>query len=198
MKRPISSDERSSPTLVKLLIILCLTLLLMGLWAAPVALAKTQFLKEADRWIYQSQQALIDSDGQAWDATLLKPMEEEKEGVFLWLTAQSDNIELDAAQPLGIEASSGQQLSAPNLTSQYFVGELPAPNVGQYDIAAVLSQLQRETSVTLRLPTKSEAAVTLSVPTEVLEEWLNVGTCEYLICDRSLANSSYKALIKIV
>ena len=51
MKRPINSEERSSPALVKLLIILCLTLLLMGLWAAPVALAETS-LKVADQWIY--------------------------------------------------------------------------------------------------------------------------------------------------
>lgn len=184
MKRPTSPEKRSSQLMVKLLVILVLTLMLMGLWAAPVALAKVQFLKEADRWLYQSQQVLTDTRGYPWDVTLLKPMEKEKQGIFLWFATQSDSVQLDAAQPLGIETGSGKQLSASNLTPQYFMGELPDPNVGQYDIAPVLPQLQQETSLTLKLPTQTGESVTLLVPTDVLDEWLNVGTCEYLICDR--------------
>ncbi|MBT9315925.1 DUF3122 domain-containing protein [Leptothoe spongobia] len=81
MKRPISSDHHPSfaQTVTKLLVILGLTLLLMLLWSAPVALARVQFLQAADQWSYQSQQTLTDTIGNRWEVTALKPMAQDVE-----------------------------------------------------------------------------------------------------------------------
>lgn len=184
MKQPISPDSRPSlsQTIAKFLLVLGLTLLLMVLWAAPVALAKVQFLKEADQWVYQSQQILPDTDGELWQVTVLKPMEQGSQGVYLWLTTETKNVQLDAAKPLILETKSGETLQAPNLTQQYFMGELPAANVGQYDIQMLLPDLTDVYSLELKLPTKTADAVHLLISNDVLAEWLNVGTCQGLIC----------------
>ena len=186
MKRPASSPIKPSvsKTIIKLLVMLGLSVLLVVLWSAPVALAKVQFSKEADQWIYRSQQVLTDTNGNIWEVTALKPMESDSHGFYLWLTTQASDIQLDAVQPLVVKTDSGQRLRAPNLTQQYFIGELPEPNISQYNIESLLPQIKAETSLQLQLPTKTNEAVNLLIPTEVLEEWLNVGTCEYLICDR--------------
>ncbi|MBE9070970.1 DUF3122 domain-containing protein [Leptolyngbya cf. ectocarpi LEGE 11479] len=184
MKRPISSDHHPSfvQTVTKLLAILGLILLLMLLWSAPVAIANVQFLKEADQWVYQSQQTLTDTIGNHWEVTALKPMAQDSEDVYLWLTTQSDSVYLDAAQPLIIETDLGQKLSVPNLTQRHFMGELPAPNVSQYDIHTLIPYIQDVQSLQLQLPTKTENPVRLSIPPNVLEEWLIIGTCKGLIC----------------
>ena len=183
MKRSANTHPSLSQAIAKLLLVLGLTLLLMVLWTAPVALAEVQFLKEADQWVYQSQQSLPDVSGNPCQVTVLKPMEQGKQGVFLWLTTQADDIELDAAQPLTLETQSGQKLSAPNLTQQYFIGALPAANVGQYDIQMLLPDLKDVSSLELTLPTKTVDAVKLLIPHDVLEEWLHVGACQYLVCE---------------
>ncbi|MGD1953191.1 MAG: DUF3122 domain-containing protein [Leptolyngbyaceae cyanobacterium] len=186
MKRPASSKLRPgvSQAIVKLLVIFGLALLLMLLWSTPVALAKVQFSKEADQWIYQSQQMLTDTEGNDWEITAIKPMESDSHGVYLWLTTQANDMQLDAAQPLFVKTLSGQTFTAQNLTQQYFIGELPEPNISQYNIEPLLPKIKSETSLQLELPTKTNDSVRLLVPAEVLEEWLNVGTCEYLICGR--------------
>lgn len=184
MKHPSSSEHDPSftQTVIKLLTILGLTLLLMLLWSTPVALAKVQFLKEADQWIYQSQQTLTDTMGNRWDVTVIKPIEQNSQGVFLWLTTQADNIRLDSTQPLIVKTNSGQKLSASNLTRQHFIGELPAPNMAQYDIRPLLPSLQETYSLELQLSTKTMDQVNILVPHDLLDEWLNVGTCQNLIC----------------
>ncbi|MEM9265117.1 MAG: DUF3122 domain-containing protein [Cyanobacteria bacterium P01_F01_bin.13] len=184
MKRSMNSDSHPSLSqiITKFFFILGLTLLLIVLWSAPVALAKVQFLKEADRWIYQSQQMLTDTQGNLWEITVLKPMEQDSKGVYLWLTTQANEIYLDAAQPLIVKTNSGQKLSAPNLTQQYFVGELPDPQVGRYDIEMLLANIKDKQSLQLELSTKTNTPISLVIPAKVLDEWLNVGTCEYLIC----------------
>ena len=185
MKRPVSPDSHPSfsHTITKLLVILGLTLLLMVLWSAPVALAKVQFLKEADRWVYQSQHTLTDTQGNSWDVTVLKPMESDSNGVYLWLTTEADGIYLDAARPLVAKTQSGQKLTAPNLTREYFMGALPDPNVGRYSIETLLPHLKHEQSLQLQLTTQTESPINLVIPADTLDEWLNVGTCQYLICE---------------
>ncbi|ESA33877.1 orf8 unidentified orf in hydrogenase protein cluster [Leptolyngbya sp. Heron Island J] len=167
---------------MKLVVMLGLTLLLVLLWSAPVALAKVQFLKEADQWVYQSQQTLTDTMGNSWEITALKPMEQPRAGVYLWLTTQTDSIHLDATQPLIVKTNSGEELSASNLTRQHFIGDLPASNIAQYDIRPLLPYLQDTHSLKLQLSTKTRDDVNILIPHDVLEEWLNVGTCQSLIC----------------
>ncbi|MEM8808507.1 MAG: DUF3122 domain-containing protein, partial [Cyanobacteria bacterium P01_G01_bin.38] len=98
------------------------------------------------------------------------------------LITPSQRIYLDAARPLVLNTASGKQFTAPNRTRQYFIGALPEPNVGQYDIQALLPQLKDERTLQLQLPTQGETPITLFVSSKVLDEWIAVGACQYLIC----------------
>ena len=181
----LNTRHRLSKTLAQFILILGLILLLMGWWAAPVALAEIQLMKEADQWVYQAQHTLTDTADRTWDVTLLKPMEVGRQGVYLHVVTSDPSIQLNAAPPLTLNTASGQTLSAPNTTRQYFIGSIPDPNVGHYDIQSVVPQLQRERSLQLQLPTQTDEPITIDITADVLEEWLTIGTCDYLICDRA-------------
>ncbi|MEO0770060.1 MAG: DUF3122 domain-containing protein [Cyanobacteria bacterium J06649_4] len=187
------ASHRLSKALAKLALILGLTLLL-GWWTTPAAGADINFLKEADQWVYQSQQVLLDTDRNAWEVRALKQMEEGNKNVYLRVTAQSTHpvdslfesgptAALDAVAPLVLTTSSGESLTATNVTRQQFVGALPEPSVGQYDVRSLLPQLRMAQTVQLHLPTREEnRSITINVSSEALEEWLTVGACDYIMC----------------
>ena len=145
-------------------------------------MADVHFLKEADQWVYQAQKILPDTDGNLWEVTALKQMGEGYRRVYLRLMTQSQTVQLDAAQPLLVETESGQHLTAPNQTRYYFNGMLLEPNIGQYDIQVLLPQIKGERSLQLQLPTQEDSPIILLIASDVLDEWMTVGTCEYLIC----------------
>ncbi|MGB7088272.1 MAG: hypothetical protein WBD47_22135 [Phormidesmis sp.] len=68
--RPVP-PHRLSKTLAKIALLLGLALLIMGWYASPV-LAKIDYLKEADQWVYQSQEVLSDTSGTPWEVTAIK------------------------------------------------------------------------------------------------------------------------------
>lgn len=177
-----SIKKRRSHLLVKFLLILVLILVLMGWWTVPVALAETQFLKEAGQWIYQAHHTLIDFDAQTWDVTVIKPMEVGRQGVFLHVKTEAPSVHLDASAPLVLVTDSGQKLMADNVTQHYFIGAIPDPTVGQYAIQPVLPGLRGERQIQLQLPTQGDEAIAIAIDPDVLNEWLAVGTCQYLMC----------------
>ncbi|MEO0534301.1 MAG: DUF3122 domain-containing protein [Cyanobacteria bacterium P01_A01_bin.123] len=179
----ITMQPRLCKTLAKLLVILGLTLLLIVGWSTPVALAKVKLLEDADQWVYQAQHVLPDTDGNLWQVTVLKQMEGRRRGVDLRLITQSQTIHLDATQPLILNLVLDKQLSAPNVTRQFFIGVLPEPIGCQYDIQALLPELKNERSLQLAIPMQAGSPATLIISSEVLEQWMTVGTCEYLICN---------------
>ncbi|WP_038019296.1 DUF3122 domain-containing protein [Synechococcus sp. PCC 7335] len=168
---------------LKLALLLALILVLIGWFATPVAVAEVSFLKEANQWIYQSQVELLDEYNHAWEVTALKQMEGDR-GFYLRLVTVSPSVQLDAVQPLVVTTDTGEQFSVPNVTRQQFMGALPDPNVGQYDIQSLLYKAKKARSLQLQLPTRAGSPIVLSVPSDALEEWSIVGTCEYLVCAR--------------
>ncbi|MEO0757553.1 MAG: DUF3122 domain-containing protein [Cyanobacteria bacterium J06648_16] len=179
----LSPRYRFLARVVQLFLLTGLSLLLMGWWFTPVAAAEIQFFKAADQWIYQAQQQLTDTSGTQWEVTALKQMQEDNPGVYLRFVTTFPGVDLDAARPLQLETPTGKQLTATNVTQQYFVGELPAPNLGQFDIQPLIQQLKGESSLQVQIPTRRGPDVTLSIPSSVLEEWTAVGSCQYLMCD---------------
>jgi len=174
---------RLSKVLAKVALILGLALLLMG-WFTTPALANVHFLKEADQWVYQSQSTLSDTVGGVWEVTVLKPMDEANRTVSLRLETENPGVQLDAAQPLVAVTNKGQEILSNNITSQQFIGSLPDPNVGQYDVRALLAQVKDAQTLRLQLPTQQEPPVTLLIPSELLDEWIVVGSCDYIMCSQ--------------
>lgn len=178
--------HRLSKVVAKFALILGLAILIMGGYAGT-ARADVTHLKEADQWIYQSQTVLSDESGFDWQVTALKLMNGQMDGtdrgLLLRLANTSENIQLDAVKPLVITTQIGKPLAATNVTRQQYIGDLPDPNVGQYDIQPLLAKLGETNSIQLQIPTRQNRPIALSIPTDVLEEWTTVGRCSYLICD---------------
>lgn len=175
--------HKLSKTLAKLALILGIAVLLMGWWTPPAALGDVHFSQEADQWLYQSRHPLVDTAGNQWDITALKQMDRGEKGFYLQVMTASPRVQLDAAKSLQLTTAADEQLDAPNLTRQLFIGELPASNIAQYDIRSLLPKLKETPSLTLTLPTKGEAEpITLFIPADVLDEWVSVGSCGFLIC----------------
>lgn len=189
-------SHRVSKTLAKLALIIGL-ILLVGWWTTPSAAAEIQFLKEADQWVYQSEQILLDTQGNPWEVTAFKQMDEGDKGFYLRVEAVAQSpagalfdsaavepvAELDAIAPSTITTDSGETATATNITPQQFIGALPEPDIGQYDVRSLLPQIKTARSLRLYLPTKvGDRPITIGVSSETLDEWLTVGSCDYIMC----------------
>ena len=54
---------------------------------------------------------------------------------------------------------------------------------GQYDVRPLLPQIRTAQSLQLHLPTRAkDHSVTINVFSDILEEWLVVGACDYVMC----------------
>ena len=69
-------------------------------------------------------------------------MDEDSHGFYVREKTQS-LVQLDAAAPLTIKSALGEYFSAPNVTPQQFIGDLPVSNVGEYDTQLLLPQLKK-------------------------------------------------------
>ena len=180
---------RMGQTLARLLWIGVLVLLLLfgfGLLAAAPTAAKIHFLEEAPgQMIYQSRQSLQDADGHSWQAIAFKRIDasDRPATVFLRLVGFPGAVDLDHTQPLTLISSLGDTLTAPDVSSQIFADNPPEPNVGQYNLQAILPQLGTAIPLRLSLATTQGSPVELSIAPTVLEEWKIVFSCQALMCN---------------
>jgi len=52
-----------------------------------------------------------------------------------------------------------------------FAEESPAPNVGQYNVTQIISQLSQEDDVLLKIPETNDETINLTVPGVIILEW---------------------------
>jgi hypothetical protein len=140
----------------------------------PNAAAAIQELEEAPgQRVYQSRQALVDQEGHRWQVIAFKRIRSgEPTRLDLRLVGFPGVVTIDHSQPLILTNSLGKTLTAAEVSSEIFgQARQPEPNVGQYDLEPLLSQLQAEIPLTLTLPIRDGLAVTLSVPPSWVQEW---------------------------
>lgn len=83
--------------------------------------------------------------------------------------------EIDRSQPLTLTNSLGKILTASDSSNDIFSDSFaPQPNVGQYNLQPLLSQLQAEIPLKLSLPIIGDEAISLSVPPSFVEEWQTI------------------------
>lgn len=83
-------------------------------------------------------------------------------------------MELDHNQPLTLTTSMGQTLTAKDVTNEISQGATALANIGEYDIQAVLPQLQSEIPLELTLPILTGEAIELQVPSIAIQEWQTI------------------------
>jgi hypothetical protein len=84
-------------------------------------------------------------------------------------------IEFDHNQPLSLLTSLGKTLTANDISNNISQDNASPPNVAEYDIKAVLPQLnvglKVEKPIKLTLPVTTGSAIELEVPSTMIQEW---------------------------
>lgn len=152
-------------------------LFLVIISVSPEAFASLHTYPEGqDRVMYRSLQTLRDRGNRAWQVVLFKRLQSgQLESLHLRLVGFPGVIELEHPQPLQMTTGTEQVWQAPDTLRG---GEF-APNVGEYDVLAVLTQLDSNTPLRLALPVKQQAiasqfpkgVIELLIPPFVVQEW---------------------------
>jgi Protein of unknown function (DUF3122) len=143
------------------------------------SLAAIRQLEEASgQMVYQARQNLKDQNGNNWQAIAFKRIRDDgKPSFFLRLVGFPSVAEIDHSQPLTLTNSLGKSFTANDSSSDIFTDSFdPQPNVGQYNLQPLLTQLQVEIPLQLLLPIIGGETVSLSVPPNFVEEWQTIAS----------------------
>ena len=144
-----------------------------------IAASNIRGLKEGTgQMVYQSRQTFKDQYSNNWQAIAFKRIRSDGEkSFFLRLVGFSKVVEIDRSQPLTLTDSLGKILTATDSSNDIFTDSFePQPNVGQYNLQPILSQLQAEIPLELSLPIVGDEALSLSVPSAFVKEWQMIGS----------------------
>ncbi|WP_103666746.1 DUF3122 domain-containing protein [Pseudanabaena sp. BC1403] len=147
----------------------------LGILDTPSASAAIRQLEEApNQMVYQVRQSLKDQHGNTWQTVAFKRVRPDGNSSFeLRLVGFPNLVAIDHSQPLTLTNSLGKTLTAADTSSNIFK-EGSQPNVGQYDLQPLLSELQAEIPLKISLPTLKGEAISLSVPSSLVAEWQTV------------------------
>ncbi|OAB62269.1 hypothetical protein AY599_04265 [Leptolyngbya valderiana BDU 20041] len=140
----------------------------------PPAFARIQQQTEAPgQVVYQARHTLKDSKGDAWQVILYKRIKQTDNEIVattnLRLAGFPDAVEFVHPDELKIETDRGQTLTAPDR----FAEKNPAPNIGEYQLNAVVNQLPERGTLKLTLPVREGDRI-LQIPYPVILEWQDV------------------------
>ena len=117
---------------------------------------------------YQSQHSLRDPAGYAWQIVLFRQfLPDQSPQLILRLVGFPGVAEIAHPQALEITTNNGKLLTATDL----FATESPAPNVGQYNLTEVISQIPQNSILKITVPLVENQKITLAVPNSIVIEW---------------------------
>ena len=141
---------------------------------ASPAIAEIRQLEEAPgQVVYQSRHTLHDQYNSSWQAIAFKRVRPDGSAVsYLRLVGFPNSVVIDRTQPLMLRDSLGKILKAEDASQQVFADvTAPEVNVGQYDLAPIVSDLQSVIPLQLCLPTLKSDPVELVVSPTIVQEW---------------------------
>jgi hypothetical protein len=147
----------------------------LGILDAPSASAAIRQLEESpNQMVYQSRQSLKDQHGNTWQTVAFKRTRPDGNSSFeLRLVGFPNMAAIDHTQSLTLTNSLGKTLKA-NDTSSNIFKEVTPPNIGQYDLQPLLSELRAEIPLQLFVPDLSGKEIRLAVPPSLVAEWQTV------------------------
>ena len=117
---------------------------------------------------YHSQVSIKDEKGYTWQVLLFKQDDKSTiKDLRLRLVGFPGIVEIAHPQPLVIETTSGKLLSA----SDVYGLTAPAPNVGEYELTNILTQLGTTDALKLYVPTDSVKPLLINIPQNLVTEW---------------------------
>lgn len=154
----------------------CCSLLLLvalSLSIAPTA-AQARIQQQTEKpgqVVYQARHTLKDNAGDAWQVIFYKRIQQETgtANTNLRLAGFPGAVEFLHPANLVITTARGDILNAPDR----FADESPAPNIGEYQLNAVVNRLPSRGALEIMLPLKERSRV-LPIPFPVILEWQNI------------------------
>jgi hypothetical protein len=139
-----------------------------GLFASPAPALLRQHHETPDVLRYHAQESLKDRNGNTWQVLLFPDHTQgEKTTYYLRLVGFPGINSFQHPQSLEILTSEGKVLTAPDAYTQ----SAPAPNVGQYDLTSIVSQLSAKQNLKLSVPLQANQELALKIPAKVIAEW---------------------------
>lgn len=151
--------------------------------SASVCILLSLFLQSTPAWasvhVYherpgqttvRSQQSLRDRSDRSWQTILFKRYRADGlEGMYLRLVGFPGAVEVDPQKPLTIDTGTTLQWQAPPKLDPP-TPALPS-NTNQYDVTAVMSELQKAIPLTLAVPLAGKSRGEIVVPPYAVQEW---------------------------
>ena len=117
---------------------------------------------------YHAQDSLKDRDGNTWQVLLFPDNLQSLETTYyLRLVGFPGVNAFIHPQSLEILTSQGKILTA----TDSYAESSPAPNVGQYNLTPIITQIPDKGSLKLSIPLADNRELALKIPAEVLSEW---------------------------
>jgi hypothetical protein len=154
-------------------LVLILVLSLLVLFPSP-AQADIRTLEEAPgQMLYQIRATVQDQQGNRWQAIAFKRHKADGTDMLgLRLVGFPGAAEIDRSRPLTLVDSLGHTLTARDTSAKIFTdASAPEPYIGQYDLGAVLADIQPAVPIELQIPVTSGDPVILLIAPPTLEEW---------------------------
>jgi len=160
-----SIDNRYIPILRHFLIVLLSLYFILGN-PAPVFASIHRYPEGSDRVMYRSKLSLRDRRDRSWQVILFKRVAfGQVESLHLRLVGFPGGVEVAHRAPLTLTTATGKTWRAEDVVDL----SLP-PNVGEYDLAPVLLELEGTPAIELSLPLTTESAE-IPAPPFVVREW---------------------------
>lgn len=162
--------------LVRLLLVEVLIFLVfvaVGVFPAQEATALIRQQEEAPgEMLFQARHTLRDETGESWQVVFFKRVKfGEVSDINLRLAGFPGRVEFSHPQPLILIRNDGKVLEARDRFSE----KSPAPNIGEYSIKEIVSELPTNSSLSLSLPLVGDRPrVKINIPLPVVLEWQEV------------------------
>jgi Protein of unknown function (DUF3122) len=167
--------DRSKTRPIRWLLAASICILLVIVISQPAFAAVTQIEEAPGQMLYQSRQNLRDRTGKSWQVVAFKRVRPDGNAmVSLRLVGFLGAVELDHNRSLILTTSTGQTLTAKDVTNEISQGATALANVGEYNIQPVLSQLQSKIPLQLTLPMLTGGAIELQIPSIAIQEWQTI------------------------
>lgn len=145
----------------------------LGLVIFPVHAAIRQLEESPGQMVYQSRQTLKDQQGNSWQTIAFKRIRPDGNGnIYLRLVSFPGIAEFDRSRSLILTNSLDKTWIATDVSQQIFADATHLePNVGQYDLEPILTQLEPTVPLLLKLPTLNSTEIHLNVSPALIKEW---------------------------
>ncbi len=155
----------------RLILVVSLTMIFsfgLGTVCLPATALLRQHHETPNVLRYHAQDSLKDRDGNTWQVVLFPDSRQKPiTSYYLRLVGFPGVNSFIHPQSLEILTDQGQILTARDAYAQ----SAPAPNVGQYDLTSIVTQLPLKGSLKLAVPLQNHRELALKISPKVLEEW---------------------------